>query len=70
MLTVNCNRTRKRITSGNIKVTAKKNLAFLYEGDIVGKNFDPEDVAAGFMCGYLLERVSNVKVLYSLLILV
>ncbi|KAI9460308.1 hypothetical protein HD554DRAFT_2041683 [Boletus coccyginus] len=49
--------TRKRIASGNIKVTVQKNPAFLYEGDIVGKNFDPEDVIAGFMRRYLLECV-------------
>ena len=60
MLIIHSYRTRKKITSGSIKVTTQKNPVFLYEGDISGKNFDPKDAASGFMHGYLLEHISNV----------
>ena len=37
-------RTKKKIESGVVKVTAQKHPAFLYEGDVPGKDFDPENV--------------------------
>lgn len=52
-------RTKKKIESGVVKVTAQKHPAFLYEGDVPGKDFDPENVARGFLRGFLLEHVSD-----------
>jgi hypothetical protein len=53
------NRIKKKIESGVIKVTAQKHPAFLYEGDIPEKDFDPENVTCGFLRGFLLERVGD-----------
>ena len=52
----------KKIRDGVIKVTARKNPAFLYDGDTPGKYFDPDDAASGFLCGFLLKRVSTSPV--------
>ena len=51
-------RTKKKIKNGAIKVMAQKNPAFLYDSDIPGENFNPNDVALGFLHGFLVERVS------------
>jgi hypothetical protein len=51
-------RTKKKIENGAIKVMAQKNLAFLYDGDIPGEKFNPNNVAHGFLRGFLVERVS------------
>jgi len=69
MLTVNRNRTRKRIASGNIKVTVQKNPAFLYEGDIAGKNFDPEDVVENlvFLLSDIHFLISDSRLVYDLI---
>ncbi|KAF8121259.1 hypothetical protein EV363DRAFT_1568853 [Boletus edulis] len=49
--------TKKKIESGAIKVTAQKHPAFLYEGNIPGEDFDPNNVAHGFLWGFLLEHI-------------
>lgn len=53
------NRTKKKIESGIIKVTAQKNPAFLYDGNMPGENFDSEDIGSGLFRGWFLERVSK-----------
>ena len=50
-------RTRNKIQSGSLKVTAALWPAFLYPGDTPGENFDPENIIKGLFRGYLLERV-------------
>ncbi|KAF8439453.1 hypothetical protein L210DRAFT_858041 [Boletus edulis BED1] len=50
-------RTKKKIKNGVIKVTAQKNPVFLYDGDIFGENFNPNNVADGFLCGFLVEHI-------------
>jgi hypothetical protein len=48
---------KSKFDSGSLKVTAALWPAYLYPGDIVGKDFDSEDILEGLFRGYLLERV-------------
>ena len=63
------NRTKKRILSGEIKVTAQKNLVFLYDRDIPDEHFDSLNSASGFIHGYLVKCVSTICSLFNVLIL-
>ena len=63
------NRTKKRILSGEIKVTAQKNLAFLYNSNISGKHFNSLNSVSRFMCRYLVKYISTICSLFNVLIL-
>ncbi|KAG2070099.1 hypothetical protein BDR04DRAFT_1019822 [Suillus decipiens] len=50
-------RIKNKFDSGSLKVTAALWPAYLYPGNIAGKDFDPEDIIEGLFHGYLLEQV-------------
>ncbi|KAG2335566.1 hypothetical protein BDR05DRAFT_894624 [Suillus weaverae] len=53
----NCNdyRMKNKFDSASLKVTAALWPAYLYPGNTVGEDFNPEDIIEGLFCGYLLE---------------
>ncbi|KIN94625.1 hypothetical protein M404DRAFT_34847 [Pisolithus tinctorius Marx 270] len=46
---------RKQLQNGSILVTVQKWPAFLYSGDIPGKDYNPEKSDEGFLCRYFIE---------------
>ncbi|KAG1726372.1 hypothetical protein EDB19DRAFT_1643521, partial [Suillus lakei] len=52
-------RMKAKHDSASLKVTAALWPAYLYPGNIAGKDFDPEDIIEGLFHGYLWERVTK-----------
>ncbi|KAG1738252.1 hypothetical protein EDB19DRAFT_2025453 [Suillus lakei] len=50
---------KAKFDSASLKVTAALWPAFLYPGNTVGEDFDPEDIIEGLFHGYLLEWVTK-----------
>ena len=60
---------KNKFDSASLKVTSALWPAYLYPGNIPGKDFDPEDIIEGLFRGYLLERVHFLFVKKHLLLI-
>jgi hypothetical protein len=60
-------RAQKKFQSGKIRITASVLPAFLWAGDLLGKDYDDDNIFEGMFEGHLLERVCAFFYCYLML---